>query len=536
MKIFLSSLFIGFFGSLLWFSLVDAQSLSQKLSGRILLQVEQNGEAWYIYPKDQKRYYMGRPTDAFNLMRSFGVGITNKDLEKIPLSTSKDTDTSFSSQYKGTIFLQVEENGEAWYVYPEDAKRSYLGRPDDAFNIMRSLGLGITDKDLQSISLGATSVTPPTKSSSSTSLSLEGGDVVYFGDEKLTRPEFCIKNNRAYLTMRHAGQGASTGRTANEIAFKVFDIETNGAWKDITASLFGTDLYALYPSSNPDGYMTDPQFVCTSSGLVLAFEASEGTKKYLMVYRLDDNAKLLTKTKLFEQENDMLKQIYKSDDPGLAYLNNTIWTWMVNIDSGRIATGFSLYGLDPDTLAITSKGTNNSPLVLENPKQAPFPGVMDFFGGEYRIFTSPRDPLGTTFSSDGLIDYRYDTNWEYRGANEIQDPFGDSIPLYTTGRLHTDEFEIWGFTVQPEERRTTPQNFKKTASVNQYTNVGNAYVRLVDASSKETYIDISQGDTLGKPDDTRHTEFAITGNMLYIGYQYLTGEATIIKKYIIKNL
>lgn len=52
--------------------------------GKILLDVEQNGEAYYIYPKDKKAYYLGRPADAFKVMRDLGLGITNSDLSKIP--------------------------------------------------------------------------------------------------------------------------------------------------------------------------------------------------------------------------------------------------------------------------------------------------------------------------------------------------------------------------------------------------------------------------------------------------------------------
>ena len=32
--------------------------LSSRLKGKILLQTESHGEAWYINPKDGKRYYM----------------------------------------------------------------------------------------------------------------------------------------------------------------------------------------------------------------------------------------------------------------------------------------------------------------------------------------------------------------------------------------------------------------------------------------------------------------------------------------------
>lgn len=40
---------------------VQAANLANKLKGEILLQVEANGEAWYINPEDSQRYYMGRP-------------------------------------------------------------------------------------------------------------------------------------------------------------------------------------------------------------------------------------------------------------------------------------------------------------------------------------------------------------------------------------------------------------------------------------------------------------------------------------------
>ena len=170
--------------------------------GRIVLQVEENGEAWYINPLDDYRYYMGRPQDAFNLMRHFGLGITNANLNKIPIGLiaqsgqdtdkdglvdlleiaiktniySKDTDndgyddktevsnwydpagpnklpvdTKLVNQLRGRILLQVQTNGEAWYVSPADGKRYFLGRPEHAFEIMRNLGLGITNADLEKI-------------------------------------------------------------------------------------------------------------------------------------------------------------------------------------------------------------------------------------------------------------------------------------------------------------------------------------------------------------------------------------------------
>ena len=38
---------------------------TNNLNGKILLQVESKGEAWYVNPKDGKRYYMANGDQAF---------------------------------------------------------------------------------------------------------------------------------------------------------------------------------------------------------------------------------------------------------------------------------------------------------------------------------------------------------------------------------------------------------------------------------------------------------------------------------------
>ncbi len=128
---------------------VRAVDISDRLSGRILLDVQGNGEAWYVYPKDLKRYYLGRPKDAFAIMRELGLGITELDFQKIASNKMDiDGDIEIAKRLSGQIVLQVEKNGEAWYINPVDLKKYYLGRPEDAFAIMRELSLGITKKNL----------------------------------------------------------------------------------------------------------------------------------------------------------------------------------------------------------------------------------------------------------------------------------------------------------------------------------------------------------------------------------------------------
>jgi len=119
------------------------------LNGRILLQVEDKGQAWYVYPVNGYRYYLGRPDDAFNVMRSLGLGVSNTDL-----AIWKNY---APSRLAGRILLQVQDKGQAFYVNPLDLKLSYLGRPTDAFNLMRSLGLGISNTNLSRITVAPAS-------------------------------------------------------------------------------------------------------------------------------------------------------------------------------------------------------------------------------------------------------------------------------------------------------------------------------------------------------------------------------------------
>lgn len=122
------------------------KSLTKKLNGKILLQVEESGEGWYVNPDDEKKYYLGRPVDAFKIMRELGLGISENSYKsfngKAPLDLS------------GKILLRVEANGEAYYVNPIDRKMYYLGRPEDAFQVMKDLGLGITNNDIRKIDVG----------------------------------------------------------------------------------------------------------------------------------------------------------------------------------------------------------------------------------------------------------------------------------------------------------------------------------------------------------------------------------------------
>ena len=81
----LSTFFITLFIIFTPFWARGVDDLVERVKGKILLRVESKGEAWYVNPDDGKRYYMGRPQDAFELMRTLGLGITDEDLFAVPI-------------------------------------------------------------------------------------------------------------------------------------------------------------------------------------------------------------------------------------------------------------------------------------------------------------------------------------------------------------------------------------------------------------------------------------------------------------------
>lgn len=124
-------------------------SLSERLAGYILLQVEGHGEAWYVNPTDNVRYYMKDGPTAYEMMREFGLGISEVDF-----ATLEAGDEDIAERVAGHIVLRVEKHGEAYYINPADHSLTYLKDGEAAYGVMRAQSLGITDEDLSDVPSG----------------------------------------------------------------------------------------------------------------------------------------------------------------------------------------------------------------------------------------------------------------------------------------------------------------------------------------------------------------------------------------------
>ncbi len=155
-KRFIQSLILAAIPLCLFFCLnkiAAAETLGTQLKGRILLQAQGHGEAWYVNPANGERYYLGLPADAFNLMRTLGIGVSNADFAKFNGVAPKTL--------AGKILLKVQDKGQAYYVNSTDLKLYFLGRPADAYAVMRKLGLGISNANLAKITAHTIPQTAP---------------------------------------------------------------------------------------------------------------------------------------------------------------------------------------------------------------------------------------------------------------------------------------------------------------------------------------------------------------------------------------
>lgn len=123
-----------------------SSGLMNRVRGYILLQVENHGEAWYVDPMTDKRYYMKDGPTAYQMMRSFGLGVSESDYAAMAAGNY-----SMKNRLRGRIILRVQEHGEAYYIHPQTLALHYLQNGDEAYRIMRLYSLGITNSDLGGI-------------------------------------------------------------------------------------------------------------------------------------------------------------------------------------------------------------------------------------------------------------------------------------------------------------------------------------------------------------------------------------------------
>lgn len=348
-------LFIAFFWVFFAFS-ANAASLGYRLSGKILLDVERNGEAWYIYPEDNKRYYLGRPTDAFAIMRELGLGINDENFYKIATSSlvatsssNEEWDNTLARKLSGRIVLQVEQNGEAWYINPDDLRKYYLGRPEDAFEIMRELGLGITRENLAQIHKpGMEESIDQYSKYEYTTISTD------IGDFTLNMVEIDLSNPNLEIITDTANSVDCDGKcNAKTLTDFVFENDAfaamNGSYFDTSAGKMNYYFAPVY-NKNIGKMINEDQLKYWTTGPMIVFDENnkfyyfkdsrefESVESFEKEYGVKIQAAISNRPRLVEEGHDYLigwamddkQNIQKLTRNAIAYKDNVLYLIAVN--------------------------------------------------------------------------------------------------------------------------------------------------------------------------------------------------------------
>ena len=133
-------------------------NLLEHVKGRLLLQVQQHGEIWYVSPVTGKRYQV-TTANALPLFRSLSLGITNNDLGSFPKygEYNHNSYMTLRNRVQGRLLLAVEDHGRVWYIHPDEKWRREVTQ-ENIMDVFRKHSLGITDTDLGTIPLGDVNV------------------------------------------------------------------------------------------------------------------------------------------------------------------------------------------------------------------------------------------------------------------------------------------------------------------------------------------------------------------------------------------
>lgn len=129
----------------------NPEEFKTRYGGTILLEENEfDQNYWYIDPETYDRYALEDGVDVSRLLKIFGEGISNKSLDTIAIDdASQNVDYQLSYEKRGHFLIQVEKNGEAWYVNPLDNRRYQIQNGKEGLDTLKNLAIDISSSKIK---------------------------------------------------------------------------------------------------------------------------------------------------------------------------------------------------------------------------------------------------------------------------------------------------------------------------------------------------------------------------------------------------
>lgn len=96
------------------------QKIINKYKGKLLIQTKMNGEAWYVNPSDNIRYFLGKPEKIYTVLKTLAIDISNDDLNKIAIN----------DDYRQLKYKKYSDHGVS-FLYERNDYSSYNNADQD---------------------------------------------------------------------------------------------------------------------------------------------------------------------------------------------------------------------------------------------------------------------------------------------------------------------------------------------------------------------------------------------------------------------
>lgn len=107
---------------------------------------------WYVEPQTQKRYPLKDGLGITRLLKKFGQGIHDYELNNIATDiNSQNIDYKLTHQWRGQFLTQIDAHGEAWYINPLDNYRYKIDNGQQGLETLKDLALDISADKLKLI-------------------------------------------------------------------------------------------------------------------------------------------------------------------------------------------------------------------------------------------------------------------------------------------------------------------------------------------------------------------------------------------------
>lgn len=130
---------------------IRSANLVERYQGYILLLGGDQNQAWYVYPGNKKRYYLGSSERGLQVMHRLERSVSSADLKNLPIADSGISgDSALQSRMSGYV---LNESGRVWYISPQNQMRYYLNTEEDMTHLISRFGTAVSNADLKAIPL-----------------------------------------------------------------------------------------------------------------------------------------------------------------------------------------------------------------------------------------------------------------------------------------------------------------------------------------------------------------------------------------------